>query len=103
MQKIVFVSIRTDNPHTLTKGMRGMSETKIIRVRIAIAISPNGEWAAAGYSGAIKDDDIKDMVFIDALPDGERFHWIEADVPVQQPLNIEGTFVEQPPASEDAL
>ena len=70
--------------------MKSVTTPKIVRVRIAVAVSPNGEWAAAGYSGNKSDNDVKEMVFIDGLPDGEQFHWIEADVPIPQVETIEG-------------
>lgn len=65
-------------------------KTKTIRVRIAIAISPDESWAAYGYWDAKTDKDIKDGLFIDGIADGEQVHWIEADVPVPAPQIIAG-------------
>jgi len=66
--------------------------SKTVRVRIAVAVCPDGEWAAAGnweYSG----EAIRDIVFIDELPGSESWHWIEADIPLPKPQTIEGEVV----------
>lgn len=64
--------------------------TKTIRVRIAIAISPDESWAAYGYWDAKTDKDIKEGLFFDGIADGEQIHWIEADVPVPFGQTIQG-------------
>jgi hypothetical protein len=62
---------------------------KTVRVRIAVAIAGNGEWAA---SGAWNNTDVnsKADIFLDMLPDGVQFHWVEADIPVPPEQVIEG-------------
>lgn len=52
-----------------------------IRVRIAVAVCPTGEWSASGYHG-YDDAATKDCVFTDDLPAEMTWHWIEADVPL---------------------
>lgn len=69
-----------------------MSEARTVRVRIAVAVTPDGAWSAFGYSG-YDEKGVKESVFIDDLPEGEQFHWIEADVPIPVATTIPGAVV----------
>jgi phosphoribosylformimino-5-aminoimidazole carboxamide ribonucleotide (ProFAR) isomerase len=63
-------------------------ETK--RVKVLVAIDVNGDYAAVG--GWSEDLDALKAGLADGLEDGERYYWIEADVPV--PLDVEaGTII----------
>ncbi|MFA5053170.1 MAG: hypothetical protein WC565_03890 [Parcubacteria group bacterium] len=65
-----------------------MSEPKMqpgrVRVRIAVAVGPDGTWSASSWSGA-DTDDVK-MAIADSM-DSEtiRWSWVEADVPMPEP------------------
>lgn len=66
-----------------------MSET--VRVRIAVAVSDEGDWCARGLSGS-QDSDAVDSAFMHLSParSHEAVHWIEADVPIPTPQTIQG-------------
>lgn len=52
-----------------------------VRVRIAVAVTPEGEWNACGWSGSESDDD-KMSICVDSLASGEKRYWLEADLEV---------------------
>ena len=75
-----------------------MSETKTVRVRIAVAVDERGKAVAAG--GNIPDKDaermLEDWGMLEAWESSARlrFCWVEADVPLPEPRVdpvIEGT------------
>lgn len=51
------------------------------RVRIRVAICPDGQWSAGGHSGQ-SDEEMTKYLFIDNLPGSENFYWVEAEIPV---------------------
>ena len=66
-----------------------MSDKTTVRVRIAVAVDCQDNWAAAARSG-VDDGDKREMVFLDGAGEGEHWHWVEADVPVPTETTIEG-------------
>ena len=81
-----------DNPHTPPKT----DEAKTVRVRIAVAIAPDGTWASGGYWRHKNDKERADNVFLDVISEHEQIHFIEADVPVPIASTIEGALTNQP-------
>lgn len=58
-----------------------MSEQRTVRVRIAVAVDPQGRWAAQGWFAS--DPDWTDVIC--DVGSGEVRYWIEADVPLPAP------------------
>lgn len=66
-----------------------MSE-KTVKVRIAIAVCPNGEWSAFGL-WRMNDEQKKENTFVDDFAEGsEQFYFIEAEVPLPHAQVIKG-------------
>ena len=63
------------------------------RVRILVAVDPAGNWSGFGMPG---DDYVsaKRNIYIDDLEEGERYYWVEADVPVPEIETVTGRVVE---------
>ncbi len=63
-----------------------------VRVRIAVAVTPKGEWASGGYcvEDPQSDATASDLAIECLDRDGAVVHYIEADVPVPD----EGSTVE---------
>lgn len=62
---------------------------KTVRVRILVAVDRNGEWSCYGSSNH-DDNRARDYIFLDTLEKGERYSWIEANVPLPDSDAIEG-------------
>lgn len=52
-----------------------------VKVRIAVAVTPEGEWNACGWSGTASDDDKMSMC-VDLLASGEKRYWLEAELEI---------------------
>ena len=50
-----------------------------VKVRIAVAVTPEGDWNACGWSGTASDDD-KMSICVDSLASGEKRYWLEAEL-----------------------
>lgn len=71
---------------------------KTVRVKIAVAVNTNGNWAANGFGG----DNSKSKSSLDIMKSIAResldydstpemvVHWIEADVPIPESQTIQG-------------
>lgn len=62
-----------------------------VRVRILVAVDKDGDWTCHGYH------DCKDAmreIFTDTLGVGERYTWVEADVPKPAVDVVEGEVSE---------
>ena len=59
-----------------------MSDT--IRVRIKIAVWPDGRWTAYGDEGKHAERTFREL--IEAAPADETYYWIEANVPAQETI-----------------
>jgi len=54
-----------------------MSKPETVRVRIAVAVAPDGRWAAKGYNGG-SDRRMQDRARVSLAWCAVSFHWIEA-------------------------
>lgn len=65
-----------------------------IRVRIALAIDSDGDWAAYGVRGYADESMLEEAGYSVCEP--QTLHWIECDVPVPDPVptTIQGAIVE---------
>lgn len=67
-----------------------MSEPKTVRVRIAVAVDPGGNWCASGWMTGSPESMMDNC--LDEVGAGEARFWIEADVPLPlAPQTILGT------------
>ena len=67
------------------------------RVRIAVAVSEDGHWAAYGESGT--EDTFKQACALESLEGGGGYEllFVEADIPVPEPYvppTVEGTVTD---------
>jgi hypothetical protein len=70
--------------------------TRTARVRIAVAVDPNGTWKGYGWS---KNDGTADEECMfdsqaDGMMPGERWYWITADLPIPELQEVEATVEE---------
>ena len=75
--------------------------TKTVRVRIAVAVAPGGQWNSFGFgqegTPPTDADDREAMGNACEVYDGngealfgEARYWIEADLPIPEPVTVEG-------------
>lgn len=62
---------------------------KTIKIKIAVAVWPDGAWNSCGWSGGT--DAEKTSIAVEAGPTGERLSWVEANVPLPELETITGT------------
>lgn len=60
---------------------------KTVKVRIAVAVDPSGQWTAAGWPNM----EHVDMCAVDDLGPGESYFWVEAELPIPEITTVEGT------------
>jgi len=69
-----------------------------VKVRIAVAVDPEGAWSAIGWRGC-RYDSVRDVLgessMLDALDPGEQYCWVTAEVPVPAVLDIAGVVEEK--------
>lgn len=59
--------------------------SKVIKVRIAVAVDPQGGWNAVGFGGAGEQDTMAAMsLAVEAVGDGEACYWIETELEVPE-------------------
>ncbi|MDD5151926.1 MAG: hypothetical protein PHC28_15850 [Flavobacterium sp.] len=58
-----------------------------IKVKIAVAVGPDGSWNAVGWSNASSMKEMMDIA-VDEVSDGENRFWIEVELPVPQEVTI---------------
>jgi len=51
-----------------------------IKTRIAVAVGPDGEWNASGWSG--DTEDMAMSIASDGVKDGEARYWIEVELDI---------------------
>lgn len=68
-----------------------MSE-RTVRVRIAVAVQPDGGWNAAGWEDG--SDNEKLDAALQPMTNNAAHVWIEAEVPVPPEVTIEGQVKE---------
>ena len=60
---------------------------KTVKVRIAVAVDPDGKWSAYGCPGA----DETDMdIAVDAVAPGEARYWVTAELPIPAEIDVAG-------------
>jgi len=75
-----------------------------IKVRIAVAVDPKGQWNAVGWSTAPSDDDMSDLA-LEGVGEGERIYWLtaELDVPARfAPEDIPASVDQNSEGAQDA-
>ena len=61
-----------------------------VKVRIAVAVTPEGDWNAVGWSGASSDGDIM-SICVDSLASGEKRYWLEAELDAPETPAVQAT------------
>ena len=64
---------------------------KTVKVRIAVAVDAQGNWASVGWSG--KGDYLRDVAREGVNEDG-TLYWVEAEVPIPSVQVIQGEVFE---------
>jgi|GEM_PF-1959423 len=59
-----------------------------MKIKIALAVSSEGDWAASGWSG-ISDEESMELC-LDGITGSITTHWIEVNVPVPNESIMEG-------------
>lgn len=65
-----------------------------VKVRIAVAVRPNGVWSAEGRSNWSGDFAMR--IATASLPDFATHYWLTAELPIPEPQTIEATVEPQP-------
>jgi anti-sigma factor RsiW len=60
--------------------------TKTVKIRIAVAVDPTGDWNAYG-GGSMKDKDAMEFA-TEVLADGETRFWLTAELPVPEVAEV---------------
>ena len=70
---------------------------KTVKVRIAVAVDSQGNWAASGWSGkgdpGAASDYMADIAR-DGVGEGEALYWVEAEIPMPEVQTIQGDVFE---------
>jgi hypothetical protein len=61
-----------------------------VKVRIAVAVDPEGDWVASGSKSVNKWIDNMDYL-LDHLHAGEARYWVEAELEVPDAQEVQGT------------
>lgn len=64
-------------------------ERKQVKVRIAVAVDPQGNWYAAGWSAWHAIDGVAMNIARDPVGAGEARYWLEAILDVPEPKTVE--------------
>ena len=70
-----------------------MSSGKTVRVRIAVAVDPDGFWSANGWAGS--NEKVHMERACDTVGEGEARYWLEADLPIPEQQTFEATVTEE--------
>ena len=65
---------------------------RTVRVRIAVAVDPAGNWGAVGHIDAEPREAQEHA--IRSVIDGACVHWVEADVPVPESQAVQGVVTQ---------
>ena len=66
-----------------------LQTTAIVRVRVKVAVWPDGRWTAYGDQTQAMERTMDEL--IEACPPGESTHWVEATLPM--PVTVEGEVI----------
>ena len=61
-----------------------------VKVRIAVAVTPEGDWNACGWSGAESENDMMGIC-IESLACGEKRYWLEAELDVPDEPTVQAS------------
>lgn len=69
---------------------------KKVKVRIAVAVDPEGDWNACGWSidGKKQPDSEITMIARETVAEGERIYFLEAELDVPEPIVVTPTVAE---------
>ena len=59
---------------------------KTVKVRIAVAVAPDGDWSSGGWKNA-RGDEAMDCV-LEGIPEGEARYWLTAELAVPEVAEI---------------
>ena len=65
---------------------------KTVKVRIAVAVDPYGNWNASGWlnrDGQIAEGEAMSIA-MDGVKEGEAKYWVEAELPIPEPQIVTG-------------
>lgn len=67
-----------------------------VRVRIAVAVDPQGNWCASGWKVASEDAATREAmdVAVDAVEAGEARYWVEATLPIPVTRTVQADTTE---------
>lgn len=65
-----------------------------VKVRIAVAVDPDGDWNACGWSSAT-DKTARDLA-TETVGEGEAVYWLEAELPVPATQVVQATVTLEP-------
>jgi hypothetical protein len=72
--------------------------SKTIKVRVAVSVDCNGNWAASGWSSTGFED--FHSYTIDTLEPGENRYWLEAELQIPETKTITAHAIPLPQAGE---
>jgi hypothetical protein len=78
--------VGTEHPARLHQGPR------TVRIKIAVAVTPDGDWNAAGWRNA-KGETRRDAAIEGLDADEYQTMWIEADIPLIETPVVRGEVV----------
>jgi len=58
-----------------------------VRVRIAVAVDPDGDWNSCGWKGGGDENAME--ICTESIGSGEARYWLEADLPVPEIATIQ--------------
>jgi hypothetical protein len=58
-----------------------------VKVRVAVAVDPQGDWASSGFSG--QDEAEAHSYCTDHIQPGESRYWLEAEVDIPEPVTVQ--------------
>jgi hypothetical protein len=62
-----------------------------VKVRIAVAVGPNGEWNAMGWSSGEASDSEKMSLCVEPIDPGEARYWLEAELDVPEEPTVQAS------------
>ena len=70
---------------------------KTVKVRIAVAVDTQGNWASSGWSEKGDQVDINEYmadIARECVGEGEALYWVEAEIPMPEVQTIQGDVFE---------
>jgi hypothetical protein len=63
-----------------------------VKVRIAVAVDPDGDWNSCGWKDGKAADAMS--ICVDTLASGEARYWLEAELPIPEIATIQAAVSE---------